>query len=160
MPSKGQTLQPFTGNGDVSIWVKNSRVGQLNSKQTKHIRCGTIKNSHCSKHMAMRDEHRSKFAALYQQWCFSIWLNISRVGEKTQTNKQTKIPVCERLAVELSLPVLRLRSVAAGIRSPNLLHATESLSPTAPPRRLNRFKIAMKMKYINIHSLNVLKEPS
>ena len=28
VPSIGQTLQPFTGNGDVSIWVKNSRLGR------------------------------------------------------------------------------------------------------------------------------------
>ena len=39
MPSIDQNLQPFTGNGDVSIWVKNSRVGQKStdrqtSKQT------------------------------------------------------------------------------------------------------------------------------
>ena len=27
MSSISQNLQPFTGNGDVSIWVKNSRVG-------------------------------------------------------------------------------------------------------------------------------------
>ena len=28
VPSIGQNLQPFTGNGDVSIWVKNSRMGR------------------------------------------------------------------------------------------------------------------------------------
>ena len=27
MPSIGHNLQPFTDNGDVSIWVRNSRVG-------------------------------------------------------------------------------------------------------------------------------------
>ena len=26
--SAEQNLQPFTGNGDVSVWVKNSRVGR------------------------------------------------------------------------------------------------------------------------------------
>ena len=38
MPSKGQNLQPFTGNGDVSILVKNSRVGQKTqtNKQIRH----------------------------------------------------------------------------------------------------------------------------
>ena len=34
MPCTGQNLQPFTGNGDVSISVKNSRVGRTN-KRTK-----------------------------------------------------------------------------------------------------------------------------
>ena len=28
LPRKGQNLQPFIGNGDVSIWVKNSQVGR------------------------------------------------------------------------------------------------------------------------------------
>ena len=31
----GQNLQPFTGNGNASIWVKNSRVGRKTpNKQT------------------------------------------------------------------------------------------------------------------------------
>ena len=33
MPSTGQNLQPITGNGDVSIWMINSRVGQNKNKQ-------------------------------------------------------------------------------------------------------------------------------
>ena len=39
VPSIGQNLQPFIGNGDVSIWVKNFRVGRWTpNKQTKiHI---------------------------------------------------------------------------------------------------------------------------
>ena len=32
VPSIGQNLQPFTGNGDVSIWVTNSRVGPKSPK--------------------------------------------------------------------------------------------------------------------------------
>ena len=32
--SIGQNLQPYTGNGDVSKWVKNSRMGQKKYKQT------------------------------------------------------------------------------------------------------------------------------
>ena len=28
VPSIGKNLQPFTANGDVSIWVKNSRMGR------------------------------------------------------------------------------------------------------------------------------------
>ena len=35
LPTIGQNLQPFTGNGDVFIWVKNSRVGKKPLKQTK-----------------------------------------------------------------------------------------------------------------------------
>ena len=39
MPSTGQNLQPFTGHGDVSIWVKNSRVGRkATNKQTLSFR--------------------------------------------------------------------------------------------------------------------------
>ena len=35
VPSLGQNLQPLTGNGDVSVLVKNSRVGRLTpNKQT------------------------------------------------------------------------------------------------------------------------------
>ena len=30
-----QNLQPFTGNGDVSIWVKNSRVGRKTRNKNK-----------------------------------------------------------------------------------------------------------------------------
>ena len=32
--SRGQNLQAFTGNGDVSKWVKNSRVGRKTPKKT------------------------------------------------------------------------------------------------------------------------------
>ena len=34
VPSIGQNLQPFTVDGVVSKWVKNSRLGRKNSKQT------------------------------------------------------------------------------------------------------------------------------
>ena len=38
MPSIGKNLQPFTGNGDISIWVNNSRVGRkTTNKQTKNF---------------------------------------------------------------------------------------------------------------------------
>ena len=33
MPSIGKNLQPFTGNGDFSIRVKNSRVGRISSNK-------------------------------------------------------------------------------------------------------------------------------
>ena len=36
VPSIGRNLQPFTGNGDFSKWVKNSRLGQKNYKQTNY----------------------------------------------------------------------------------------------------------------------------
>ena len=35
VPLIGQNLQPFTGNGDVSICVNNSRVGRKPPKQAK-----------------------------------------------------------------------------------------------------------------------------
>ena len=41
----------------------------------------------------------------------------------------TLIPIAERLAVELLLPVLRIRSVAARIRTPNLPLAGQRLKP-------------------------------
>ena len=47
----------------------------------------------------------------------------------------TLTPVAERFAVKLSLPVLRVRSVAAGIRTPNLPYARRTRYPTKPPRR-------------------------
>ena len=47
-----------------------------------HIRCGTLKNPHCS--TAITAEHRSKFAALHQ------WVKNSRVGRKTQKKKHKK----------------------------------------------------------------------
>ena len=35
VPIFGQNLKPFAGNGDVSIWLKNSRVGRkTQNKQT------------------------------------------------------------------------------------------------------------------------------
>ena len=34
--SIGRYLQPFTGNGNISIWVKDSRVGRKTPKQKKH----------------------------------------------------------------------------------------------------------------------------
>ena len=38
VPSIGQNLQPFSGNGDFSKWVKYSRVGcKSPTKQTKYI---------------------------------------------------------------------------------------------------------------------------
>ena len=36
--SKGKNLQPFIGNGDVSIRVKDSRVGQKTTNKLKHQR--------------------------------------------------------------------------------------------------------------------------
>ena len=33
MPRVGQNLQPFTGNSDVSIWMKNFLVGRLTNKK-------------------------------------------------------------------------------------------------------------------------------
>ena len=37
VPSIGQNLQPFTGHGDVSMWLKNSWLGQKSpSKQTNN----------------------------------------------------------------------------------------------------------------------------
>ena len=45
----------------------------------------------------------------------------------------TLTTLTERWALELSLPVLRLVSFAAGIRKPNLPHARSPLSPTASP---------------------------
>ena len=41
VPGIGQNLQPFTGNGDVSIWVKNSRVG----RETPNKQFKTNRNS-------------------------------------------------------------------------------------------------------------------
>ena len=43
VPSKGQNLQPFNGNGDLSKWVKSSRVGR--KTQNKH----KILNIHVTK---------------------------------------------------------------------------------------------------------------
>ena len=39
VPSIGQNLQSFTGNRDVSIWVKKISSGTKNSKQTNWNRC-------------------------------------------------------------------------------------------------------------------------
>ena len=47
----------------------------------------------------------------------------------------TLTPVAEHLVVELSLSVLRLRTVAAGIRTPKLPHARRTFYRTAPPSR-------------------------
>ena len=44
-------------------------------------------------------------------------------------------PIAERLAVEVSLPVLRLRSVETGIRTPNIPNVRQTLRTTAPPPR-------------------------
>ena len=49
----------------------------------------------------------------------------------------TLIPIAERLAVGLSLPVLRLWLFAAGIRTHNLPLAGPTLQPIAPPLRFN-----------------------
>ena len=37
VPGTGQNLQPFTGNGDVSIWVKNSPVGRKNPNKQSSV---------------------------------------------------------------------------------------------------------------------------
>ena len=38
MSAVHRSMQPFTGNGDVSIWVKNSRMGRKNpNKQTNYF---------------------------------------------------------------------------------------------------------------------------
>ena len=52
------------------------------------IRCGTLKNSHCS--MTLSADHTSKLAAPHRQWYLdgSIWVKNSHLGRKT-TNNQT-----------------------------------------------------------------------
>ena len=37
MPSIGQNVEPFTGNGDISIEVKNSRVRRQAPNKQKHV---------------------------------------------------------------------------------------------------------------------------
>ena len=49
--------------------------------------------------------------------------------------------IAERLVVELSLPFLRLKSVAAGIRTPNLPRASRTLYPTDV--------FVLKLKYLS-----------
>ena len=47
----GQNLQPSSGNGDVSKWVKNSRVGRNTPKKTNQIKSNARiakKNWHCN----------------------------------------------------------------------------------------------------------------
>ena len=51
----------------------------------------------------------------------------------------TLTPIAKRLAVELSLPVLRLRSVAAGIWTPNLPLAGQSYNPLGHSRGFHCF---------------------
>ena len=43
MPSIGQNLQPFIGNGDVSVWVKNSPVGRKNTNKQIKIKLNQSK---------------------------------------------------------------------------------------------------------------------
>ena len=44
VPSVGRNLKPFTGNGDLSIWVKNYRVGHktLNKQKTCKLKIDII----------------------------------------------------------------------------------------------------------------------
>ena len=58
----------------------------------------------------------------------------------------TLTPNAERFTVELSLPVLT-RSVAAGIRTPNLPLAGRPFLLTAPPPRLHYTCNCDEMKY-------------
>ena len=54
----------------------------------------------------------------------------------------TPTPITERLVVEHSPPVLRLWSIASGIRTPNLPHARRTLWPTAHRRDVrNRYSV-------------------
>ena len=60
--------------GNDSSNAKRSAIGESvtgprddhNKWMPCHSKCCTLKNPHCS--MAMSAEHRSKFAALHQQW--------------------------------------------------------------------------------------------
>ena len=58
----------------------------------------------------------------------------------------TLTPIAERLAVDLS--VLRLGSVAAGIRTPNLPLVGPTIWPTAPPRSYHSYKMDIVCKSI------------
>ena len=70
VPSTCHNLQPFTGNGDVSIWVKNIRVGRKN--QTNKTFSVRLRQSHSG--------HRpSRFLALhwYSSCVHSLSLKVS-----------------------------------------------------------------------------------
>ena len=87
MPSIGQNLQPFTGNGDVSIWVKTFEWNGTSPQKTKQ---SSVYNGHLRGPVTLKS-------------------------------------TAERLAVELSLSYLRLRSLAPGIRTPILPLAGRTL---------------------------------
>ena len=80
----GKNLQPFTGNGDVSKCVKNSRVGQ---------KLETNKQNKTNKHI------------LSVQGC-NLMTICSAHTYYEQGRPVTLTPVAERLAAEMSLPVL------------------------------------------------------
>ena len=66
-----------------------------------------------------------------EQWRFNyvphqLWHRVSLYNGHLR-RPVTLTPVAERLTVELSLPLFRLRSVAAGIRTPTLTHARHFL---------------------------------
>ena len=76
VPSIDQNLQPITGNGDVSKWVKNSRVGRKTpDKQTAQWPWEASIALNLKPFTGNGD--------------VSIWVKNSRVGCKTP-NKQTK----------------------------------------------------------------------
>ena len=77
---------------------------------------------HYSRWRAANIDHCSALMAIEQWGFFSVphllWHGTT-VYKGHLRGPVTLTPIAERLAVELSLPVLRLRSIAAGIRTPN-----------------------------------------
>ena len=82
--------------------------------RSRHYRWRTAKFHLCSALMSIEQWGFFSVPHLHQHWT-SVYTGLLR-GPVTITS------FVERLAIELSLPVLRFRSVVAGIRTANLLY--------------------------------------
>ena len=127
-------LQPFTGNGDVSLWAKYSRAGvKTTIKQTN---LHTLSLRFCSfavfrstreffiqlETLALPDFDISFAPMANEQWGFFsvqhlLWHGAS-VYNGHLRGPVTFTTVANRLAVELSLPIFT--NIAVGIRKSNV----------------------------------------
>ena len=73
----------------IPVSITGPLRGPLNTDVPSPIRCGTLKNPHCS--MAISAEHWSKYAALHRQWSR---LHMSeKFMSGTKNPKQTNKPI-------------------------------------------------------------------
>ena len=83
VPTIGQHLQLFTGNGDVSIWVKNSRVGRKTTNKQTNVNDVISGKKRCTNIRYIIWSEKSKLGNI----SVYIWSNVEFYFVVEQTQK-------------------------------------------------------------------------